>query len=48
MIWDYALAILLAIGMVIGGLMALTLIYVVITEWFWWYKKWQTARYEVE
>lgn len=45
-ILDYALALLLAIGMVIGGLAAITLAWVVVTEWIWIVKKLQQRRWE--
>lgn len=47
-ILDYALALLLAIGMVIGGLAAITLAWMVVTEWIWIVKKLQYRRWEGE
>lgn len=48
MIWDYALAILLAIALILGGLIALTALWIVLAEWHFWYKKWQMNRYQQE
>jgi hypothetical protein len=45
---DYALALLLAIAMVIGGLIAITLVWVVVTEWIWIVKKLQYRAWEEE
>lgn len=45
MILDYALAILLAIGLALAGLVGLTLLWITVAEWHFWYKKWQTNRY---
>jgi hypothetical protein len=44
MIFDYALAILVALGLIIAGLIALTLVYVAVAEWHYIYKKWQVKR----
>ena len=45
MIWDYALAILLAIVLVIAGLIGLTMLWLTVTEWYFWYNKWQQRRH---
>jgi len=45
MIWDYALAILLAIGLVIAGLIGITMLWLTVTEWYFWYNKWQQRRH---
>lgn len=45
MIFDYALAILVALGLILAGFIVLTLIYLVFAEWHYIYKKWQVKRY---
>lgn len=45
MAWDYAMAILIVLGLIVAGLVALTMLWVTITEWYWWYQKWQNRRW---
>lgn len=46
--WEYALAILIALGLIVAGLIALTMLWITLTEWHFWYKKWQSRRYQGE
>ena len=44
MILEYAIAILVALGLILAGLIGLTLIYLVFAEWHFIYKKWQVRK----
>lgn len=44
MIFEYALAILVALGLVLAGAIVLTWIYLAFAEWHYIYKKWQVRR----
>lgn len=45
MIMDYALAILLALALILAGLIGLTMVWLTLAEWHFWYRKWQSRRY---
>jgi hypothetical protein len=44
MIFEYAIAILVALGLIFAGIIGLTVIYLVFAEWHFIYKKWQVRK----